>query len=58
MLFENGVCYDQHVLLTELCLPLPCFILYSKANFSFFDISGWGIDLDYCDVDWFALERN
>ena len=20
-------------------------------NFSFFSISGWGIDLDYCDID-------
>ena len=21
-------------------------------------ISGWSIDLDYCDIEWFALERN
>ena len=21
-------------------------------------ITGWGIDLDYCDIDWFALETN
>ena len=27
-------------------------------NFSFFSISGWGIDLDYCDTEWFALETN
>ena len=27
-------------------------------NFSFFDICGWGIDLDYCDTEWFALEMN
>ena len=27
-------------------------------NFSFFEISGWGIDLDYCDIEWFALETN
>ena len=27
-------------------------------NFSFFSITGQGIDLDYCDVDWFALETN
>ena len=20
--------------------------------------SGWGIDLDYCDIEWFALEMN
>ena len=26
--------------------------------FSFFGISDWGIDLDYCDVEWFALEMN
>ena len=27
-------------------------------DFSFFGFSGWGIDLDYCDIEWFALERN
>ena len=27
-------------------------------NFSFFSICGWGIDLDYCDIEWFALEIN
>ena len=26
--------------------------------FSFFSITGWGIDLDYCDIEWFALEMN
>ena len=24
----------------------------------FFIISGWGIDLDYCDIEWLALEMN
>ena len=24
--------------------------------FSFFSITGWDIDLDYCDIEWFALE--
>ena len=28
------------------------------VNFSFFSVSGWGIDLDYCDVEWFALKTN
>ena len=93
VLLEDGVCYDQYVLLVKACLLLPCFTLYSKAklacysrylltsyfcipilcgekdtfflvlvlevlqvfkepvNFSFFSISGWGIDLDYCDVE-------
>ena len=27
-------------------------------NFSFFGISGWGTDLDYCDIEWFALKTN
>ena len=27
-------------------------------NFSFFSITGWGIDLDYCDIEWFFLEMN
>ena len=26
--------------------------------FSFFSITGWGIDLDHCDIKWFALEMN
>ena len=27
-------------------------------NISFFSITGWGIDLDYHDIEWFALETN
>ena len=27
-------------------------------NFSFFSITGWGIDLDYQDIEWFGLETN
>ena len=27
-------------------------------NFSFFAISSLGIDLDYRDIEWFALEMN
>ena len=32
--------------------------LHEPFNFGFFGISGWGIDLDYCDIEWFALETN
>ena len=98
MLLEEGVCYDQCVLLGKLyqlcpasfctprpnlpvtpgvslasyiCIPVPynekdiffgCWL--SKVlqvfiePFSFFSITGWGIDLDYCDIEWFALEMN
>ena len=32
--------------------------LHRTIHFSFFSITGWGIDLDYCDIEWFALEKN
>ena len=33
-------------------------VFIEQFNFCFFGISGWGIDLDYCDSEWFALETN
>ena len=27
-------------------------------KFNFFVISGWSIDLDYCNVEWFVLKTN
>ena len=27
-------------------------------SFSFFSIAGWGIGLDFCDIERFALEMN
>ena len=32
--------------------------LHRTIHFSFFSITGWGIDLDYSDIKWFALEMN
>ena len=32
--------------------------LHRMFNFSFLSISGWGIDLTYWDIEWFALEMN
>ena len=32
--------------------------LLEPFNFSFFSVTGWGKDLDYCDIEWFALETN
>ena len=32
--------------------------LHRTVNFSFFSITGWSLDLDYCDIEWFALETN
>ena len=34
VLWEKGVCCDQCVFFGKRCLPLPCFILYSKARFA------------------------
>ena len=33
-------------------------IFIEPLIFSFFSITGWGIDLDYCNIEWFALEMN
>ena len=39
-------------------LPFPC-VFIEPFNFSFFSVTGWGIDLDYCDIKCsFALETN
>ena len=32
--------------------------LIDSFNFSFFSVTGRGIDLDYLDIEWFALEMN
>ena len=32
--------------------------LYRTVQLQLLCIGGWGIDLDYCDVEWFALETN
>ena len=33
-------------------------IFIELFNFSFFSVTGWGTDLYYCDIEWFALETN
>ena len=32
--------------------------LHRTIQLSFFSITGWGIDLDYHDIEWFVLEMN
>ena len=32
--------------------------LQKTIQLSFFRVTGWGIDLDYRDIEWFALEMN
>ena len=31
-------------------------VFIEPFNFSFFSVTGWGIDLDYCDTECFASE--
>ena len=33
-------------------------VFIEPFNFSFFSITGWGIDLGYHDIEWFALEMD
>ena len=33
-------------------------VFIEPFKFNFFSIIGWRIDLDYCDIEWFALETN
>ena len=33
-------------------------VFIEPFNFSFCGISDWGIDLDYCDIEWFALDKD
>ena len=30
--------------------------LHRTIQLQLFHVTGWGIDLDYCDIEWFALE--
>ena len=31
---------------------------HRTSQLQLLQLSGWGIDLDYCDIEWFALEMN
>ena len=59
-------CYSRYLLISYFCIPVPygekdIFFgvllleglvgLHRPFNFSFFSVSGWGTDLDYCDVE-------
>ena len=65
--------YSSYLLTAYFCIPAPYgekdifFLvlvlegligLHRTSQLSFFGISSWSIDLDYCDVEWFAWETN
>ena len=67
-------CYDRYLLTSYFCISVPynendiffCVCQFQNVlqvfieafNFSFFSITAWGIDLDYCDIELFAFEKN
>ena len=66
-------CYSRYLLISYFCILVPydekdiffwcefqkvIQIFTEPFHFSFFSISGWGIDFDHCDTEWFALETN
>ena len=66
-------CYSRYFLTSYFCIWVPynekdifwgvssrrsCRSSLELFSFSFFSIIGWGIDLDHCDIEWFASEMN
>ena len=57
-----GMCYLQGIKKSEkykycFCRQWNVF-LFRQTNKIFFNITGRGIDLEYCGVEWLALETN
>ena len=66
------VCHSRYLLTSYFCIPVPydeknifSLVLVLEGLLGlhrtiqhFFSISAWGIDLDYYDTEWFALEIN
>ena len=52
--------YDEKDIFVCVCVSIleGLEIFTEPFNFSFFNVSDWGIDLDYCDIEYFALEMN
>ena len=55
-LFFNPVPYNEKDMFLAVSSRRSCRSSY--FSFSFFSITGQGIDMDYCDTEWFALEIN
>ena len=47
VLLEDGICYEQCILLAKLCYSLPCFILYSKVKLASYS--------RYCLTSYFCI---
>ena len=50
-ILDSFVDHDGYSISSEGFLP-------ELFNCNFFGMSSWGIDFDYCDTEWFALDTN
>ena len=66
-------CYSRYFLISYFCIPVPynekdvflnvssrrsCRSSQNHSTSASSALIGWGIDLAYCDIEWFALEMN
>ena len=56
LLHSNPLWWKEHLFWVLILEDLVG--LHRTIELQLFSISGWGIDLDYCDIEWFALETN
>ena len=50
--------YNEKDIFLGCYLEKALYIFIDLFKFSFFSIIGQDIDLDYCEIEWFALETN
>ena len=51
-------CYSGYPLISCFCIPIPCDEKDFVCVLVLEGLAGWGIDLGYYDVEWFALGMN
>ena len=58
LLHSNPLWWKEHLFFFLVLVLEGLVDLHRLFEYSFFSISVWCIDLDYCDVEWFASEMN
>ena len=53
-----AVPYNEKNIFFLVLVRRSCRFFIEPFNFSSFGINGWGIDLYYCDIKWFALDTS
>ena len=70
---DKFACYSRYLLTFYVCIPVPynekdiffenqfqkvLYVFIEPLSISFLSIRDWGIDQNYCDIEWFALEMS